>query len=81
MSDVVEQVIQRHPEVKNEGIPEGRHQAIDPEEQPKTIEPKMPMIPRTYSCRRNIMFFLPLLEELLIYFYMVWPMLLNHRRL
>ena len=23
MSDVVEQVIQRHPEVKNEGIPEG----------------------------------------------------------
>jgi hypothetical protein len=24
MSDVVEQVIQRHPEVKNEGMPEGQ---------------------------------------------------------
>ena len=28
MSDVVEQVIQRHPEVKNEGIPERRDNKV-----------------------------------------------------
>src|SRR5687768_5049011 len=34
MSDVVEQVIQRHPEVKNEGIPEGDAHFTDKVDQP-----------------------------------------------